>query len=132
VDLDEVGPLGAAGQINAGKGTACPEGRQQFTKCLSWQFCGSESVIVLYGSGTLFLGHPDPNRYYFVRLRIRYYFVRILIRCHFLRDPDVFGHPAPDPLLFCTDPNPSINKQILSKKNLDFYYFVTSFLRKLM
>ncbi len=32
----------------------------------------------------------------------------------------------PYPSLFCTNPNPSINKQ-KNKKNLDFYYFVTSF-----
>ncbi len=31
VDLDEVGPLGAAGQIDAGQGTACPAGSQHFT-----------------------------------------------------------------------------------------------------
>ncbi len=47
-------------------------------------------------------------------------------------DPDPTDHlflDHPDPSLFCTDPylyldpDPSINKQ----KNLDFYYFATSF-----
>ncbi len=76
----------------------------------------------------LFCTDPDPcfwatqirSRYYLVRLWIRYYFVRIRICCHFLRGPDVFGHRAPDPLLFCTDPdqNPSINKQKKVRKTL--------------
>ncbi len=39
-------------------------------------------------------------------------------------DPYVLGLPDPDSSLFCTYPDPSINKQ-KSKKNLDFYYFVT-------
>jgi hypothetical protein len=33
-----------------------------------------------------------------------------------------FGPPGS--VIFCTDPDPFINKQ--NKKNLDFYYFVTS------
>ncbi len=39
------------------------------------------------------------------------------------------GFPDWNPSLFCTDPDPSINKQ-KSKKNLDFYYryILTSFL----
>ncbi len=42
-------------------------------------------------------------------------------------DPYVLGLPDQDPSIFCTDPDPSINKQKKSKENLDFYYFVTSF-----
>jgi hypothetical protein len=34
------------------------------------------------------------------------------------------GLPDPDPSIFCTDPDPSINKQ-KSYKILDFYCFVT-------
>jgi hypothetical protein len=43
-------------------------------------------------------------------------------------DPDTedFGLPDPDPLLFCTDSDPSINEK-KSKKTLDIYYFLTSF-----
>jgi hypothetical protein len=37
----------------------------------------------------------------------------------------MLGLSNPNPSLFCMDPYPSINKQ-KSKKNLDFYYFVTS------
>jgi hypothetical protein len=36
------------------------------------------------------------------------------------------GLPDSDPSLLCTDPDPSINKK-KSKKNLNFYYFMTSF-----
>jgi hypothetical protein len=41
-------------------------------------------------------------------------------------DPYVWSLPDLDPSLFCTDLDPSINKQ-KSEKYIDFYYFVTSF-----
>ncbi len=39
-----------------------------------------------------------------------------------------WGLPDPDPSLFCTDPDPSINKGKKEEKKIDFYYCVTSFL----
>jgi hypothetical protein len=41
-------------------------------------------------------------------------------------DPYVFGPPGSGPIISCTDPDPSINNQKNSKKNLDFYCFATS------
>ncbi len=44
-------------------------------------------------------------------------------------DPSLFcTNPDPDPSLFCTNPDPNrFIKKPNKKKNLDFYYFVTSF-----
>jgi hypothetical protein len=38
----------------------------------------------------------------------------------------ILGLPDPDPSIFYSDPDPSIDRQ-KSMENLDFYYFVTSF-----